>query len=65
MVDYFAKPMFTTTTFLQSTNISNRKTAISILQKLVEKNVIQLVRESSGNRSNLYAFQYLMDIIEN
>lgn len=60
----FAKPIFTTTTFLQSTNISNRKTAISILQKLVEKKVIQLVRESSGNRSNLYAFKDLMDIIE-
>lgn len=39
-------------------------TQVHLLEKLVEKNVIQLVREASGNRSNLYAFKDLMDIIE-
>lgn len=60
----FSKPIFTTTTFSKFANIPNRKTAISILQKLTEKNVIQLVREASGNRSTLYAFQSLLDIID-
>ena len=60
----FSKPIFTTTTFSKFANIPNRKTANSILQKLAEKNVIQLEREASGNRSNLYAFQKLLDIID-
>ena len=61
----FSKPIFTTTTFLKSANISNRKTAISILQKLADKNVIRLTREASGNKSNLYTFQELLNIIDN
>lgn len=60
----FSKPIFTTTTFSKFANIPNRKTANSILQKLAEKNVIKLEREASGNRSNLYAFQKLLDIID-
>lgn len=60
----FSKPIFSTTTFSKFANIPNRKTAISILQKLTEKNVIQLTREASGNRSNLYTFQNLLDIID-
>ena len=60
----FSKPIFSTTNFSKFANIPNRKTAITILQKLTEKGVIQLVREASGNRSNLYTFQELIDIID-
>lgn len=60
----FSRPIFTTTTFSKFANIPNRKTANSILQKLAEKNVIKLTREASGNRSNLYTFQELLDIID-
>ena len=60
----FSKPIFTTLTFSKFANIPNRKTANSILQKLTEKNIIQLSREASGNRGNLYTFQELVDIID-
>lgn len=60
----FAKPIFTTSSFAKSTGIANRKTANSILQKLAEKDVLSIIREASGNRGNLYAFQKLIDIID-
>ena len=60
----FAKPIFTTSAFAKSTGITNRKTANSILQKLAEKDVLSIIREASGNRGNLYAFQKLIDIID-
>ena len=60
----FSKPIFTTSSFAKSANITNRKTANSILQKLSEKQVLILIREASGNRGNLYAFQELIDIVD-
>lgn len=60
----FSQPIFSTTTFLKSAHIPNRKTAISILQKLAEKNVIQMEREARGNRSSLYSFRELLEIID-
>lgn len=60
----FAKPIFTTTTFAKDAQISNKNTANSILQKLAEKSVIKLIREASGNRSNMYAFEELITLID-
>ena len=59
----FSKPIFTTGIFSSMTNITNRKTANLILQKLAEKNVIVLIREAIGSKGNLYSFQELIDII--
>ncbi len=60
----FSKPIFTTGIFSSMTNITNRKTANLILQKLAEKNVIVLIREAIGSKGNLYSFQELIDIID-
>lgn len=60
----FSRPIFTVSTFTKDTQILNKNTANSILKKLVEKNVLQLIREASGNRGNMYAFGELLDLID-
>ena len=60
----FSKPIFSTTSFAKNAHITNKKTAHNILQKLTEKDVIVLIREASGNRGNMYAFQKLINIID-
>ncbi|MDR3256616.1 MAG: Fic family protein [Endomicrobium sp.] len=62
---FFRKPIISLTFFLEEAGISNRKTATVILNKLVDKNYIQVLRKGAGRSPTIFAFPELINIIEN
>ncbi len=60
----FAMPIFTVASFCKYSNIANRNTANAILQKLLDKQIIEQIRTGSGNRGNMYKFSELIDLID-
>lgn len=59
----FAKPIFSSTDFVQRSNIP-KPTAARILQKLEKEKVITLFKEGGGSKANLYIFNKLLHIIQ-
>lgn len=60
----FMFPFFTSTRFAQAAKISNRRTAIRIINKLEEMELIYQIEEKSGSSPAMYMFPQLANLIK-
>ncbi len=60
----FTKPIINSTDFWVQTKIGRKATANAILQKLVEHDVLKLLKEAAGSRPAMYAFAKLINLTE-
>lgn len=60
----FIKPIINSTNFCELTKIGRKATSNAILQKLVEHDVLILLKESAGNKPAMYAFAKLINLTE-
>lgn len=59
----FDKPIFETSDFVSRSSI-NKKTAMDLLKKLREANILAVLREGSGRRATVLCFPELLNIAE-
>ena len=57
---FFKRPIINSGNFMEAANIQNRETANSILKKLKDKGLIQIVQESSGRKPAVYVMTSLL-----
>jgi Fic family protein len=62
---FFKKPIINLTALLTDSGVYNRKTATVILNKLVSKNYIKVLKKGSGTSSTIFAFPELINVVEN
>jgi Fic family protein len=62
---FFKTPIINLTSLMKNTDIQNRMTATIILNKLKDKNYIQLIKKGLGRNPGIFAFGELVNITEN
>ena len=60
----FLRPILSVRTVLNLTDIKQYPTANNLIQRLVKMGVLEEIKGSYANRSRLYAYQALLDILE-
>lgn len=60
----FIKPVINSSSFAKALKINRKATANAILQKLVNANIIKIIKAGKGNRAAIYVFTDLINITE-